>query len=159
MAVLSRTFLSWRRYLQRQAARAGCSIQQYYVLKQLVRREFLRPSDIATELYCDRPTATVVIRNLVSAGWVLTVPDPEDRRQRQVRITEAGRSTFEAAEKIVAEAWAALDPLSCLTEDEARRLLSTLRNMEKHIALGSRLDRRGGGPPRAPAETEPGSSP
>ncbi len=134
MAVLGRTFLSWRRHLQRQVQKAGCSIQQYHVLKQLVRHEILRPSDIATLLFCDRPTATVVVRNLAAAGLAAVSPDPSDGRQRLVTITDAGRAVLRAAETFATSARAALHPLDPLSDEERAQLLRILRKVEKHVA-------------------------
>ena len=126
---MGRVFLSWRRYLQRHVAKAGCSIQQYHVLRQLRRRDCLRPSDIAAMLFCDRPTASVVIHNLRAAGWVSVMPDPANGKQRQVRITEEGVRILTAAEALLSEVRAAFDPISCLTDDEARQLSGLLRKM------------------------------
>ena len=81
MPRLSVAFLTWRRHLQRHLVPFGITLKQVYVLRQLVRREFLYPSKIAEMLFCDRPTATVVIRNLGKQGWVVREKDEQDRRK------------------------------------------------------------------------------
>jgi DNA-binding MarR family transcriptional regulator len=103
------------------------------VLKQLSRRDFLRPSDIADALFCDRPTASVVIHNLAASGWVSIGVDPLNVRQRQVRISEAGRATLRAAENALAAVRKSFDPLSSLGRDEKQGLLSSLTKLEKYL--------------------------
>ena len=49
-------------------------------------------------LFCDRPTATVVIRNLGKRGWVKREKDEHDRRQIRVILTAAGRAKLNEVE-------------------------------------------------------------
>ncbi|MFN2285956.1 MAG: hypothetical protein ACK2UQ_16200, partial [Anaerolineae bacterium] len=62
IARMATSFLTWRRYLQNFLVPYKITLKQAYVLRQLTKREYLYPSDIASMLYCDRPTATVIIR-------------------------------------------------------------------------------------------------
>lgn len=87
--------LTWSRQLQRQLLPHGLSIKQLHVLQELLRQEVLNPSAIADMLFCDRPTATVVIRNLEKKGWIKKERDPLNGRQFQVVITSAGRTKVE----------------------------------------------------------------
>ena len=134
LAALSRTFLSWRRHVQRKLAPAGCSIQQYHVLRQLARRGSLAPSAIAKMLHADRPTASLVIANLAQAGWVELSRDPADGRRRIVAATAQGLAVLANARALLAADAAAFQPLAGLDDSERAQLLDLLTRVERGIA-------------------------
>ncbi len=91
MAQFARIFLSWRRYLQRRLNPSGLTLKQLYVLRQLLRDDYLYPSDIAEMLFCDRPTASVVLDNLEKHGWIRREQEEENRKYTRVFITANGK--------------------------------------------------------------------
>lgn len=95
MAAISVIFLSWRRRRLREILPYGLSLKHLHVLGQLERREFLYPAEIAEMLFCDRPTATVVIRTMERHGWVLRTRDPQNRKRFRIALTPAGRRKSE----------------------------------------------------------------
>jgi DNA-binding MarR family transcriptional regulator len=95
MRQLSFAFLTWRRHQQRRLSPFSITLQQLHVLRQLARNDYLYPSKIAEMLYCDRPTATVVIRNISKRGWVARERDEQDRRQIRVILTDKGRAKLD----------------------------------------------------------------
>ena len=132
MSKLGVVFLKWRRYLQKDLVSHKITLKQHYVLKQLAKKDFLYPSQIADMLFCDRPTATVIIKNMEREGWIKREKDPENGKQTLVSITSEGRTKLDSVEKdIRTEGNHAVDPVECLTgeeQEELRRLLNKLSN-------------------------------
>ena len=145
MQHLSTAFLTWRRHLQRRLVPYEITLKQVDVLRQLIRREYLHPSRIAELLHCDRPTATVIVRNMEREGWVTRAQDDQDRRQVRVAITEQGRRKLdEIAGATPRDLARELDPLGCFDERQVAELDHLLVRLNAHLA---RLEH---------AETRPG---
>ena len=79
----------------RELASAGLSLNQYSILRRAARKPQAIGA-LARELGMDRTTLTRDLRPLATAGWVDVVAGP-DARQRQVRVTSAGRDLVAAA--------------------------------------------------------------
>lgn len=80
----------------RELASAGLTLNQYSILRRASRTPQAIGA-LARELGMDRTTLTRDLRPLASAGWVELVAGP-DARQRQVRVTPAGRAAMAAAQ-------------------------------------------------------------
>ena len=132
IARMATAFLTWRRYLQGFLVPHQITLKQAYVLRRLARRDFLYPSEIAGLLYCDRPTATVIIRNMEKAGWVLREQDAQNRKFVRICITEAGR---EKLRELQASPWAdpPFDPLACFSAEEVQILENLLGRLNQHL--------------------------
>lgn len=127
-------FLSWRRYLQKDLIPHKITLKQQYVLNQLTKKEFLYPSQIADMLFCDRPTATVVIKNMERDGWIKREKDNENGKQIKVYITDKGREKLSALENSIKPADGnGFNPLKCLTEEETKQLDSILTKVMAYI--------------------------
>ena len=132
MARIATSFLTWRRYLQGFLVPHRITLKQAYVLRQLTKSEFLYPSQIASVLYCDRPTATVIVRNMEKAGWVQRERDKENRKFVRISITEAGR---QKRDELQASPWTEppFDPLACFTGEETQELARLLGKLSRHL--------------------------
>jgi DNA-binding MarR family transcriptional regulator len=130
MGRMSVAFLTWRRHLQRNLVPYGITLKQQFVLHQLEKKEYLYPSDIAEMLYCDRPTATVILDNLVKQGWIRRDREEENRKHVRVSLTEAGR---EKLTELGAVQWQDFDPLESFTEEEVRQFDGLLRKLQAHV--------------------------
>ena len=132
---LSVAFLTWRRYLQRQLVPLQITLKQFHVLRKLAQKDFLYPSEIADMLFCDRPTATVIIRNMEKQGWVDRQKDEVDRRQIQMLITDAGHEKL--IEVTQSANWKAaeseFDPLGNFEEAEINELYRLLARLNSHL--------------------------
>lgn len=134
MAKLGTIFLTWRRYQQRGVLPHKITLKQLYLLRKLVENEFLLPSEIAGLLYCDRPTATVVIRNMAREGWVSRQTDPENARQIRVLITEKGREKLQTVDdRQPQDADSGFDPLACFSDEEKSQLDYLLNKLRSHM--------------------------
>ena len=128
MSIMGTVFLSYRRGLQKKLLPLGGTLKQHYVLRQLIKREYLLPSEIAEELYCDRPTASVIIKNLLKQGWITKYKDPANGKYFRITITEKGR---EQAEKACGVIHPEYDPLSVLDAEERKQFIVLLKKIKK----------------------------
>lgn len=127
-------FLTWRRFLQRDLVPHKITLKQLYVLRQLERKEFLYPSQIADMLFCDRPTATVILKNLNREGWIVKKKDPENARQFRIGITTKGLDKLNSVDEAGASREnGEFDPLACFSEEEIIRLDELLTKMSRHM--------------------------
>ncbi len=140
MTLISMVHLTWKRQVQARIADQGISLKHSSVLSELLRSDFLNPSQIAELLFCDRPTATVAIDTMVRHGWVRREPDPDNGKKIRVVITSAGK-------KKQAEVQASFhdvpgpDPLACLDAAEQKMLGELLERIRDHLGtLASKED-------------------
>ncbi|MEW1718312.1 MarR family transcriptional regulator [Streptomyces sp. NPDC093109] len=75
------------------AAVAGLQLDRAAValLRHVADSEPLRPGELAARLSVEASHITRQLRRLEGGGYVIRVPDPDDRRARRVRLTAAGR--------------------------------------------------------------------
>ena len=127
-------FLTWRRYLASHLVPYGITLKQAFVLGRLERQEYLLPSRIASMLSCDRPTATVIVKNMEKRGWVRRERDHQDRRQMRVIITDAGRCKLaEIQEHVWGPIESSFDPLGCFDQSEVEALDELLGRLVEHL--------------------------
>jgi len=135
MQDIGMAFLTWKRYCQKKEALPyGITLKQLYVLKQLSREKSLYPSDIAEMLFCDRPTATVVIKNMEKHGWVKRDMDSRDSRRIMVTMKPAGHAKLkEIKEKQAISQGELFDPLDCFDSREKATLSKLLAKLNHHL--------------------------
>src|SRR5579871_6377970 len=81
---------------------AGIRATQYSILARLDRKGAMTINALAAALVMDRTTLGRNIRPLQRDGLVAIGPGKTDRRRRELRLTETGKTRFQAAQK----AWA-----------------------------------------------------
>jgi DNA-binding MarR family transcriptional regulator len=126
-------FLTWRRYLQRRLKPHGMTLKQFYVLNRLSRRDFMHPAGIAEELFCDRPTATVILKTMERNGWLGRERDPENAKRVRVTITEEGRRRLKAVQATGWRSREAFDPMACFSSEEKQVLEELLARLNRHL--------------------------
>lgn len=131
-------FLTWRRHLQRDLVPHKITLKQQYVLKQLSEKDFLYPSQIAEILFCDRPTVTVIIKNMERDKWIKKEKDVENGKQFRISITEEGHKKLVSLKSTSnLSCREDFDPLKCLSNDERNQLDVLLTKVLSHIkAIG-----------------------
>lgn len=87
----------------------------------------LTPTQLFSSLMLTSGAITYRIDEMVKAGLVRRIPDPEDRRGLRVRLTEQGRTTIEAAIRAHVENESKL--LAHLSATERTELASLLRKL------------------------------
>lgn len=130
MSRLGMIFLTWRRYLQRNLLPYGITLKQQYVLRQIARQGYLYPADIAEMLFCDRPTATVILDNLEKKNWVRREKDPENRKYIRVFLTEQGQAKVEELKEKPLESF---EPFACFSPTEMEQFESLLIKLNSHL--------------------------
>ena len=125
--------LMWKRYLQKQLLPHNITLKQTYLLKQLIRVDFLYPAKISELLFCDRPTTSVIIGNLVKNGWVQKDHDPENKKRVRISITLLGAKKVNQVLEAGYQGDKSLDPKTILTEQEMRILEGALIKLQKTI--------------------------
>jgi DNA-binding MarR family transcriptional regulator len=63
--------------------------------------EPIRMSELAARLVTDKPYTTLVVDDLEQRGLVVREQDPDDRRCKVVKITDAGREAAGVATRII----------------------------------------------------------
>ena len=134
MSKLGIVYLTWTRMLQKDLVPYKITLKQQYVLGQLSKKDFLYPSQIADMLFCDRPTASVIIKNMEREKWVKREKDMENAKQIRIYITEEGRQKLASLKGISGpEDMARYDPLQCLTIEERNQLDVLMTKVLSHI--------------------------
>lgn len=87
----------------------GLTNGQFSLLMALNRPDPPRISDLAPFLAMDRTTLTAALKVLEREGLVTTAPDPADRRNRRVMLSDAGHARLIAALPLWSAAHDALD--------------------------------------------------
>lgn len=93
---------------------------QYTALTVLERRSDLSTAQLARNAFVTDQSAADMVRALEERGLILRVPDPEDRRRRVLRLTDAGRDLLDQVRGDVYEVETRM--LAPLSTDEAEAL-------------------------------------
>ena len=102
----------------RAARSVGLSAAQACLLDALTQGS-RSMGELAVELLCDASNVTQLVTRLEAGGLVTRVPDPDDRRVKQVSITPAGRRVRRTVERAFDFPSATVGRL---TEEERRQL-------------------------------------
>ena len=110
----------------------GVLVSQFAVLNHLMRvGDGRTPLELATAFQVPKTTLSHTLGLLEKRGWIEMRPNPEDRRSKQVWITEAGTSfraeAIAALAPDVAEIAAAFDP------EEVEILLPRLQALRQYL--------------------------
>ena len=134
MHAIGKAFLTLKHFRQKEILPYGITLKQFYVLRQLIRKGVLNPSEIADMLYCDRPTATVVIKNMEKQGWVKRDLDPDDSRRIKVTLKPGGQMKMkDIARKLTDSKKKSFDPFSCFTNKEKEEFSRLLAKLNLHL--------------------------
>ena len=134
MHAIGVAFLTLKHFRQREVLPYEITLKQFYVLRQLKRKGVLNPSEIAEMLFCDRPTATVVIKNMERQRWVKRELDPNDSRRLRVSLEPTGQTKMkEIARKLADSQKESFDPLSCFTNKEKEQFTRLLTKLNLHL--------------------------
>ena len=90
------------------------------LLKQLVKHEFLLPNEAAAFLHCDRPTASVVIKNLEKKGFIYRRKDERNAKYHKLFISNSGKEFIKFVDSSVPPL--AVNPFDVLSSEEKEQL-------------------------------------
>jgi len=109
--IMGRLMASWMRASGEEEA----TMMQMGVLMHL-QEQPMTTSELAKRRKVSLQSASVLVQGLVEKGWVMRVPDPNDRRQSLLQVTPEGLARAKALQGQIAAMVA--DVLSELTPDE-----------------------------------------
>ncbi len=133
MARLGIAFLTWRRYLQRRYQEHGITVKQLRILEELHKNIKLCPSEIADILFADRPTTSLVIKNLEKNGWVKKEKDEANGKRTWVTLTAKGEEKRRDVRRGMTKGPGVFNPDSCFTEEQKERFHGLLDILEEHF--------------------------
>ncbi len=84
-----------RTYFDRRARSVRLTRSQWLAMNRLSLQRGITAGKLAELMEVEHITASRLIGNLEAMGWVVRRPDPADRRQRLVHLTEAGLPILE----------------------------------------------------------------
>ena len=87
-------------------------------------------AELAKQLGVDRTVMVYLVDDLEKAGLAERLPDPNDRRSRLIRATDAGRARLADAQAAISAAESEL--LAALSKDEQKALRGMLCNIAAH---------------------------
>ncbi|WP_312857343.1 MarR family winged helix-turn-helix transcriptional regulator [Neobacillus endophyticus] len=128
---ISWLFLEWRRYNQKRLIIYDITIQQMALLTELNKNEFLSPNEIADYLHCDRPTASVIIKNLEKKDWIYRKKNEKNARYHKILISEKGKEVLKRVNSSVPPL--TISPFDVLTSEESDQLFDLLKKCENRM--------------------------
>lgn len=128
---ISWLFLEWRRFLQKRLLNYEITIQQLSLLSQLNKKEYLLPNEIASWLHCDRPTASVIIKNLEKKKFVNRKKDENNAKYSKIILTESGKKFLEDVHSTLPPL--EVNPFDVLTSEESEMLFSLLKKCSERM--------------------------
>ena len=114
--------------LTRAQCRALAYLSHYGEVNQVRLAELLEVAPISAGRLLDR---------MEEGGWIERVPNPEDRRERVVRMTPKAESALDKARRVGDEV--AAEALAGLSEPEREQLIGLLQRVRQN--LGTIVDR------------------
>ena len=106
----------------------GLSTSQFRVLRWLFKQEGSpRQHDVEKALSLSNPTVTGILHNLEKHGWVKRLPHPEDKRSKQLVLTDKAKGQQQALYQI------SQDVEAELTRDLSREETQQLRQLIQKI--------------------------
>lgn len=123
VAFMHRTMGNFMHYAKRQ----GLSVSQIAALFFIQHRESGGVSDIGSEMGVTSAAASQMLDRLVQLGLVARSENPDDRRTKQIVLTERGLKMLRSATEERERWFVAL--AESLTTDERARAVSTLRTL------------------------------
>lgn len=91
----------------------------------------LTQTDICQRTFQSKQTVNLIIKNLLAEGYVTVTGVPENKRNKIVRMTEAGRGYCEKVVRHIT--WAEDMAMSMFTAEEQKQLIDLSRTFTKNL--------------------------
>ena len=91
----------------------------------------LTQTDICQRTFQSKQTFNLIIKNLLAEGYVTVTGVPENKRNKIVRMTEAGRGYCEKVVRHIT--WAEDTAMSMFTAEEQKQLIDLSRTFTKNL--------------------------
>ena len=90
-------------------------------------------TEICKRTFQSKQTVNLIIKNLVSDGYVTVTEVPENKRNKIVRMTEAGKAYCEKVVRHIT--WAEDTAMSMFSEEEQKQLIKLSQTFTKNLAM------------------------
>ena len=115
------------------AKRHGMLMKTLLVVNVLFyAKEGMTQKEICQRTFHSKQTVNLIIKNLLADGYVTAAEMPEDKRNKIVRMTDAGRSYCEKVVRHIT--WAEDTAMSLFTPEEQKQLIDLSRTFTKNLA-------------------------
>ncbi len=126
-------FLSWRRENQKKLQAYKITLKQLFLLQKLEKEACLSPSEIADILYCDRPTASVIINNCQKNGWITKSKNAQNKKYSVIKLSKEGQSKVKDLNSKICFSEINPELFSCFSKSEKETFLSLLTKLDRHV--------------------------
>ena len=88
-------------------------------------------TEICQRTFQSKQTVSLIVKNLLAERYVTVTEAPENKRNKIVQMTEAGRVYYEKAVRHIT--WAEDTAMSMFTAEEQKRLIDLSRTFTKNL--------------------------
>ena len=115
------------------AKRHGMSMKMLLVANALFyAKDGMTQTVICKRTFQSKQTVNLIVKKLLSDQYVTVTDAPESKRNKIVRMTEAGRAYCEKVVRHIT--WAEDTAMSLFTQEEQERLIGLSRTFTKNLA-------------------------
>ncbi len=116
------------------AKRHGMLMKTLLVVNVLFyAKEGMTQTEICRRTFHSKQTVNLIVKNLLAEGYVTVAEMPEDRRNKQIQMTEAGRAYCEKVVRHIT--WAEDTAMSLFTPEEQKQLIDLSRTFTKNLTM------------------------
>ena len=116
------------------AKRHGMLMKTLLVVNVLFyAKEGMTQTDICKRTFQSKQTVNLIIKNLLAEKYVTVTEVPENKRNKIVQMTDAGRAYCEKVVRHIT--WAEDTAMSMFTPEEQKQLIDLSRTFTKNIAM------------------------
>ena len=116
------------------AKRQGMMMKTLLVLNALFyAKEGMTQAEICRRTFQSKQTVNSIVRNLWTDSYVTITESPEDRRNKTVQMTDAGRAYCEKAVRHIT--WAEDTAMSLFSPEEQKRLIDLSRTFTGKLTM------------------------
>ena len=114
------------------AKRHGMLMKTLLVVNVLFyAKEGMTQKEICQRTFHSKQTVNLIIKNLLADGYVTAAEMPEDKRNKIVRMTDAGRAYCDKVVRHIT--WAEDTAMSLFTPEEQKQLIDLSRTFTKNL--------------------------
>ena len=116
------------------AKRHGMLMKTLLVVNVLFySEEGMTQTEICRRTFQSKQTVNLIIKNLLAENYVTVAEVPENKRNKIVRMTEAGRGYCEKVVRHIT--WAEDTAMSMFTPEEQKQLIELSRTFTKNLTM------------------------
>lgn len=116
------------------AKRHGMSMKTLLVLNALFyAKDGMTQTEVCQRTFQTKQTVNLIVKNLLAEAYVTVTEVPENKRNKIVRMTEAGRAYCEQVVRHIT--WAEDTAMSLFSPEEQKNLIDLSRTFTKNLTM------------------------